>query len=200
MGALAVVIAYLLGSIPFGLLVGKAMAGTDVRDEGSGNIGATNVLRTAGPVAGVLTLLLDAAKGVVAVWLAARLSGGSEIWMSLAAVAVLIGHVFPVWLNFKGGKAVASCVGAFGYLAPLPMLAVVLIFVAVVAWTRQLSLGSIVAAGLFPLACWMILHSGWPVLLAAVAGAALVVWRHSENIQRIRAGEERVFRFRRDAR
>ena len=194
-GAIAVVIAYLLGSIPFGLLIGKVMAGADVRNEGSGNIGATNVLRTAGPYAGLLTLALDAAKGLLAVWLAGRLSGNSSLWMSLAALAVLLGHAFPVWLNFKGGKAVATCLGALGYLTPLPLLGVVLIFIAVVAWTRYLSLGSIVAAGLYPLACWLIMHPDWPVMLASVGAAILIIERHRGNIQRIRAGEERIFRF-----
>jgi len=198
MGALAALIAYLLGGIPFGLLIGKFMAGTDVRNEGSGNIGATNVLRTAGPLAGILTLLLDAAKGLLAVWLADRLTGGSTLWMSAAALAVLLGHAFPAWLNFKGGKAVATCLGALGYLTPLPLLAVVLIFVLVVAWTRYLSLGSILAAALYPLACWMILHPAWPIIVCALGSATLIVTRHSGNIARIRAGEERVFRFQRD--
>ncbi len=200
MSAIAVIIAYALGSIPFGLLVAKYMANADVRNEGSGNIGATNVLRSAGPLAGALTLLLDAAKGLIAVWLADRFSGGSSLWMSLAALAALLGHIFPVWLNFKGGKGVATCVGALGYLAPLPMLAVILIFAAVTAWTRYLSLGSIIAAGLFPLACWMILHPDWPVLVAALGGAILIIERHTANIHRIRAGEERVFRFERASR
>lgn len=197
MGALAVVAAYLIGGIPFGLIVVKLMTGADVRESGSGNIGATNVLRTTGPAAGVLTLVLDAAKAAFAVWLADRLTGGSELWMSFAALAVLVGHAYSVFLGFKGGKAVASFVGAFAYLTPAPLLAVVLLFVFVVAWTRYLSLGSVVAAGLFPVACWMILHPGWPVLVAAVGAAALIISRHRDNIARIRAGEERVFRFRR---
>jgi acyl phosphate:glycerol-3-phosphate acyltransferase len=196
MGALAVVIAYLIGGIPFGLIVVKLMTGGDVREEGSGNIGATNVLRTAGPKAGILTLVLDAAKGWLAVWLAATLSGGSELWMSLAALAVLIGHSFSLFIGFKGGKAVASFVGAFAYLTPGPLLAVVLLFIALVMWTRYLSLGSVIAAGLFPLAVWMILHPAWPVLVSAIGAALLIIDRHRGNIARIRAGEERVFRFR----
>jgi glycerol-3-phosphate acyltransferase PlsY len=199
-GAFAVVIAYLLGSIPFGLLIAKIMAGADVRNEGSGNIGATNVLRTAGRLAGILTLILDAGKGLLAVWLAGYLTGRSSLWMSLAALAVLLGHAFPVWLKFKGGKAVATCIGALGYLTPLPILAVVLIFVAVVAWTHYLSLGSILAAGLYPLACWLIVHPDWPIMLASMAAAILIVERHRGNIQRIRAGDERIFRFQREGR
>lgn len=196
-GALAVVAAYLIGGIPFGLIIVKLMTGGDVRESGSGNIGATNVLRTAGTGAGILTLVLDAAKAWFAVWLASRLTGGSELWTSFAALAALAGHAWSIWIRFKGGKAVASFVGAYAFLAPLPLLAVVLIFVLVVAWTRYLSLGSIIAAGLFPIGCWMILHPGWPVLVSAVGAAAIVIYRHRGNIARIRAGEERVFSFRR---
>jgi glycerol-3-phosphate acyltransferase PlsY len=196
-GLLAVVIAYALGGIPFGLIVVRLRTGDDVRNTGSGNIGATNVLRTAGRVAGVLTLFLDAAKAWFAVWLADRLTGGDIAWMSFAALAVLAGHAFPVWLGFKGGKAVASFVGAFAYLAWLPLVAVLLIFVVLLAVTRYLSLGSIVAAGLFPFACWMILHPSWPVLAAAAGAAVLIIWRHRANIDRIRAGNENIFRFRR---
>jgi len=195
MGLLAVIAAFLLGSIPFGLIIVRLMTGADVRESGSGNIGATNVLRTAGRMAGVLTLLLDIAKGWIAVWLASWLTNGDVLWMSISAVAVLMGHAFSPWLKFNGGKAVASFVGAFAFLTPVPLLAVALIFVMLVAMTRYLSLGSVVAAGLFPIACWMILHPSWPVLIAAVVSAVLVIWRHRGNIERIRAGEERVFRF-----
>jgi glycerol-3-phosphate acyltransferase PlsY len=199
MGILAVVAAYLIGGIPFGLIIVKLMTGSDVRESGSGNIGATNVLRTTGPVAGVLTLVLDAAKAWLAVWLADRLSGGSELWMSAAALAVLGGHAWSVWIRFKGGKGVASFAGAYLYLTPMPLLAVILLFIFIVAWTRYLSLGSIIAAGLFPIGCWMILHPGWPVLVSAVGAAAIVIHRHSANIARIRAGEERIFSFRRSS-
>jgi len=194
-GPLAVLIAYLIGSIPFGLFIVRLMTGKDVRESGSGNIGATNVLRTTGRAAGILTLILDIAKGFLAVWLADRLSGGSTLWTSFAAFAVLLGHAFPVWLKFEGGKAVATFAGAFAWLTPVPLLAVALIFVLIVAWTRYLSLGSIIAAGLFPLGCWMILHPDWPVLAAAIGGAVLVIWRHRSNSERIRAGNENVFRF-----
>jgi glycerol-3-phosphate acyltransferase PlsY len=195
MGLLTLAIAYALGGIPFGLIIVKLTTGKDVRASGSGNIGATNVLRTTGRAAGVLTLLLDAAKAWVAVWLAAVLTGGNIAWTSAAALVVLLGHAFPAWLGFKGGKAVASFIGAFLYLAPVPLAAVLLIFLIVVASTRYLSLGSVVAAGLFPVACWMILHPDWPVLAAAAGAAVLIVWRHSANIERIRAGNENVFRF-----
>jgi glycerol-3-phosphate acyltransferase PlsY len=200
MGLLALAIAYAVGGIPFGLIIVKLTTGEDVRASGSGNIGATNVLRTTGRAAGVLTLLLDAAKGWFAVWLAARLTGDSVLWMSLAAMAVLAGHAFPAWLGFKGGKAVASFIGAFAYLTPVPLVAVLLIFLMLLFSTRYLSLGSVVAAGLFPVACWMILHPEWPVLLSAFLSAALIVWRHKANIERIRAGSENVFRFGRTVR
>lgn len=196
-GILAVVAAYLIGGIPFGLIIVKLMTGADVREAGSGNIGATNVLRTTGRLAGILTLLLDAAKAWVAVWIADRLTGGSELWMSFAALAALAGHAWSIWIGFKGGKAVASFVGAYAYLTPLPLLAVALLFVFLVSWTRYLSLGSVIAAGLFPLACWMILHPAWPVLVSAVAAAVVIVERHRGNIARIRAGDERIFSFRR---
>jgi acyl phosphate:glycerol-3-phosphate acyltransferase len=199
MAALGVIAAYLIGGIPFGLIIVKLKTGADVRESGSGNIGATNVLRTTGLLPGLLTLLLDAAKAWFAVWLASRLSGGSEFWMSFAALAALLGHAWPLWLRFQGGKAVACFIGAYAYLAPVPLLAVVLLFVFVVAWTRYLSLGSLVAAGLFPVACWMILHPRWPVLVSAIGAAGVIVYRHQGNIARIRAGEERIFSFRRMA-
>src|SRR5438876_7394657 len=103
--------AYLLGSIPFGLLLAKLFGAADVRKSGSGNIGATNVARVVGPLAGVLTLVLDTAKGAAAVWLAGRFTGESAMWMTIAACAVLLGHCFPVWLKFKGGKGVATALG-----------------------------------------------------------------------------------------
>jgi glycerol-3-phosphate acyltransferase PlsY len=197
MGLAAAVIAYLLGSIPFGLIVVRLLTGADVRDSGSGNIGATNVLRTTGPLAGVLTLLLDSGKGFLSVWLASVMTGGSELWMSAAALAVLLGHVFPVWLQFQGGKAVATCAGAFLYLAPVPLLGVAILFAVLVWSTRYLSLGSIVAAGLLPVACFLILHPEWPLLTAAVGAAILVIWRHKDNLTRIRTGTENIFHFKR---
>ena len=194
-GPLTVLLAFLLGGIPFGLIIVRLMTGKDVRESGSGNIGATNVLRTTGRMAGILTLLLDGLKGTLAVHVADYLTHGSVLWMSAAALAALLGHAFSPMLKFKGGKAVATFIGAFAYLTPMPLLAVVVIFILVLAYTRYLSLASIIAAGLFPVACWMILHPDWPVLAAALAAAVLVVVRHRDNIERILAGNERVFQF-----
>ena len=195
MPLLALVIAYLVGGIPFGYLLVRWKTGEDVREKGSGNIGATNVLRTTGRSIGVATLLLDIAKAVFAVWLADKLSGGSPMWMSLAALAVMAGHAFPVFLKFQGGKAVASFIGAFLYLTPIPMIAALLLFVIVVAATRQISMGSIMAAGGLPLATWLIEHPPWVVTLATLVAGVFLIVRHAANIERIRSGTESVFRF-----
>lgn len=192
---LILLFAYLLGGVPFGYLIVRLRTGRDVRDFGSGNIGATNVLRTTGRAAGVLTLLLDILKGVVAVWIADRFTYGDPLWMSAAALAVIAGHAFPVFLKFHGGKAVASYIGAFLYLTPLPLIASMLVLVVTVAASRYISLGSIVAAGVFPLGVWLILHPPAPVLVAAIVAGAFIIYRHSANIARIRAGNENVFRF-----
>lgn len=191
----ALAAAYLLGAIPFGYLLVKWKTGSDIRAAGSGNIGATNVLRTSGRAAGVATLLLDIAKGYLAVWLAGRLTGDNVWWTSAAALAVMAGHAFPVFLGFKGGKAVASFVGAFLRLTPIPLLAVLAVFVITVAVTRHISVGSIVGAATLPLAVWLILHPAWPVVLAAVIAGVFIVYRHRENIQRLHAGNEHVFTF-----
>lgn len=196
---IAVVAAYLIGGIPFGFLLVRLTTGRDVRTLGSGNIGATNVLRTTGRAVAIVTLLLDMVKGFGAVWLADRLTSHSPLWMSAAAVAVMLGHAYPVFLKFHGGKAVASFVGAFLYLTPLPLVAVLIIFVAVVAATRYISLGSILAAGSFPFAVWLILHPPAPVVAAALISGAFIVYRHRANIERIRSGSEYVFSFGRSA-
>lgn len=192
-GLLAIVIAYLLGGIPFGFLLVKLTRGTDVRESGSGNIGATNVLRTTGRAAGVATLALDIAKGFVAVWLAAKLTDDAPEWTSLAALAVMAGHAFPVFLKFQGGKAVATFIGAFAYLTPLPLAAVLLLFVVTVAVTRYISAASILAAATFPFGVWMILHPPIQVTIAAFIAGAFIVYRHKSNWARLRAGTENVF-------
>jgi len=187
--------AYLIGGIPFGYLLVRLKTGQDVRSMGSGNIGATNVLRTTGRGFGVLTLLLDIAKGWAACWLMGHFTNGSAAWMALAGVAVVLGHAYPVFLKFQGGKAVASFVGVALALAPVALLGVVLVFVLVVAVTRYISLGSILGAGLFPFGVWLIYHPAWPLLMAVTFCSAFIIWRHSANIERLRAGTENVFRF-----
>jgi glycerol-3-phosphate acyltransferase PlsY len=192
---LVLVVAYLAGGIPFGYLLVKLKTGEDVRSKGSGNIGATNVLRTTGRAIAVATLLLDIAKGFFAVWFAAQLTNNSPEWTSAAALAVMAGHAYPVFLKLHGGKAVASFIGAFLYLTPVPLAATLVLFVIVVAATRHISMGSVAAAGSLPLAVWMIEHPPAVVLLTSIAAAVFIIYRHRTNIDRIRAGTENVFRF-----
>lgn len=191
--------AYLLGSIPFGLLLGRIFGGADVRKAGSGNIGATNVARVVGPVAGVLTLLLDAGKGAAAVWLAGRFSGESATWLIIATLCVLAGHCFPVWLRFRGGKGVATAAGAFLVLCPIAMLGATLLFLLVVIFWRFVSLGSISAAAAMPLLVyffWAPRHAPpYAVTFGSLAAALLIVYKHDGNIQRLVQGDEPRFSF-----
>jgi glycerol-3-phosphate acyltransferase PlsY len=188
--------AYLLGSLPWSYWIVRLLKGTDVRREGSGNVGATNVLRTAGKGAGLAALALDAGKGIVAVVIARRL-GFAPAWVGGAAVAVVLGHVFPVFLGLRGGKGVATAAGALGSLAPWALVASVVLFVAVVATSRYVSLGSICAVAAFPLVLYGAGRAGWvtavpDALVWSAAGvAALIVWKHAGNIRRLRAGTER---------
>ena len=185
---IVVVVAYLLGSIPFGYLIVRRKIGADIRQTGSGGTGATNVSRRAGKTAGVLTLLLDAAKGCAAV-LIARVVTGDDWVIAAAAIAALVGHIFPVWLGFRGGKGVATGVGIFAVLAPLALLCAGVIFIAIVVATRYVSLGSIIAAVLIPVIVWF--QSGSQSLLtAAILGAALIVFAHRGNIKRLVSGTE----------
>lgn len=185
---IVVVVAYLLGSIPFGYLIVRRKMGADIRQTGSGGTGATNVSRRAGKAAGVLTLLLDAAKGSATV-LIARAVAGDDWVIAAAAIAALVGHMFPVWLGFRGGKGVATGVGIFLVLAPIALLCAGVIFVAIVALTRYVSLGSIIAAILIPVFVWL-LNDLRPLLIAAIVGAALIVFAHRGNIQRLVSGTE----------
>lgn len=185
---IVVVVAYLLGSIPFGYLIVRGGGGGDIRETGSGGTGATNVSRRAGKMAGVLTLLLDAAKGCIAVLIAKTVSGDDWV-IAAAAIAALVGHIFPVWLGFRGGKGVATGVGIFLVLAPVALLCAGVVFVAIVMMTRYVSLGSITAAILTPVLVWWQSDSQ-PLLIAAVAGAALIVFAHRGNIQRLVSGTE----------
>jgi acyl phosphate:glycerol-3-phosphate acyltransferase len=188
---------YLLGSIPFGYLLVRIFRGEDVRQSGSGNIGATNVARKS-PVLGAFTLLLDAAKGFAAVMLAGFLSGptagGSTHYeeMSLAALFAVAGHVFSVWLKFRGGKGVATGLGSFVVIAPKAVLIVLGIFVVVVLVFRYVSLGSVVSAALFPSSAWSLHEYGksWQALAFMGAASLLIVLKHHANISRLLAGTE----------
>lgn len=190
---------YLLGSIPFGLLLSKLFGGRDVRKAGSGNIGATNVARVAGPLAGILTLVLDAAKGAASVWLAARFANESATWMVVAGLAALIGHCFPVWLRFHGGKGVATAAGVFLMLCPLALLGAVILFILVVVFWRYVSLASISAAAAIPLLVYFLWapHHAPPLVVTfgALAAAIFVVYKHDANIQRLVEGREPRFSF-----
>jgi glycerol-3-phosphate acyltransferase PlsY len=223
--ALVIVVAYLLGSIPFGYLIVRAKQGGDVRQTGSGGTGATNVSRSAGKGAGVVTLVLDVLKGATAIMIARLLlglpvltegghadpplqvfiSGGQPLqgaywWVAGAAVAVIIGHLFPVWLGFRGGKGVATGVGVFLVLAPIAVVGASVIFLLIVWPTRYVSLGSIISAAsipLFVLLQHMFFHpvvSFVPTIVTAVAGSALIVFAHRANIQRLIEGSESRFR------
>jgi glycerol-3-phosphate acyltransferase PlsY len=191
-------VSYLLGSIPFGYLLVRAFRGEDVRLAGSGNIGATNVSRKS-PVLGVATLLLDAVKGAAAVWLAvflwSRLRTVEVVpyyVMAMAALFAVLGHIFPAWLSFRGGKGVATGLGSFAMIAPKAVLVAVGIFVAAVLLLRYVSLGSIAAVALFPLLVWLLHeYGGAPSSLAIMSLVSLViVARHRENIRRLFTGTE----------
>ena len=213
---LLILISYLLGSIPFGYLIVRALEGGDIRQTGSGGTGATNVSRRAGKAAGVLTLLLDGLKGATAVmitmWVFGLLrnsSSGIQIvgentnvfwWVAASLIAVLLGHIFPIWLRFRGGKGVATGVGGFLVLTPLAVLGALLIFVGIVFLKRYISLGSITAALAIPLLVWLghlsikPLPAPAPILTAAIAGALLIVFAHRENIRRLVEGKESKFK------
>ena len=185
--ALALVLAYLLGSIPFSYLVAR-FKGIDVRRVGSGNVGATNVMRSAGRAAGLAAFALDFLKGSLATWLALRLAGPTIA--AVAAVIAVLGHMYPAWLSFKGGKGVATGAGAF--LPILPVAAVIgLLTFGVVAWlTRYASVGSIAGTTALPVVA-LLMRAPAPSTAAAAVSAALIVWKHRENIRRIAAGSER---------
>jgi len=194
-GLALIAAAYLLGSVSFSYLIVKLKEGKDVRSVGSGNAGATNVLRASSLGAAILTLVLDLAKGVAAV-LGTRLFEAPPPVVGGAAFAVVLGHVFPIFFGFRGGKGVAAAAGALGALEPLAMLATLVVFIAVVAWKRYVSLGSIVAALVFPLLAWAGHRLGKmpdvtpSVVVASSAIAALVLFRHRSNLVRLLRGAE----------
>jgi glycerol-3-phosphate acyltransferase PlsY len=203
------IVSYLLGSIPFGYLLVRIARGTDVRKSGSGNIGATNVARAGGAKLGILTLFLDAVKGYIAVFLAERLA--KQVFsnldpqqrpyilagMSLAVLFAMVGHIFPVWLRFRGGKGVATGLGCFLALAPKAVLVVMAIFTAIVVVSRYVSLGSIVASAAFPLFAYLLYRQdASPVMVAAtVVASALIILKHRTNIERLIGGTENRLSF-----
>ncbi len=194
-------VAYLLGAIPFGYLIARLRGGKDIRAVGSGNIGAANVARVVGPAAGALTLLLDAAKGYLAVWLAARWTGESITWMVAAALAAVAGHMFPIWLGFRGGRGVATGVGVFLPICWTAVLAALVIWIVAVVLWRYISLGSIVAAAALPMLVYVLYAPGHAPPLVASLGtslaAVLIIMKHRPNIERLIAGTEPRFTIRR---
>lgn len=196
-----VVIAYLLGSIPTGYLLVRLIRKQDIRTVGSGNIGATNVLRSGGKVLGAATFVLDAFKGWASVGVGALLatpllpSVPHRDVEALAALCAVIGHMFPVWLRFKGGRGVSTGFGVFLYAAPLAALAAITLFAIVVAITRYVSLGSIIGAASFPLFAWFMVKGDRPAFFIAVqiAVALLIILKHHANIRRLLSGTENRF-------
>jgi glycerol-3-phosphate acyltransferase PlsY len=193
------VAAYLIGSIPFGIILAKLFGGVDVRKAGSGNIGATNVARVAGPLPGILTLVLDGLKGVATVWLSARFTNDSALWMTIAGLFALMGHCFPVWLRFRGGKGVATAAGMFLALCWPAALGAIGVFILVVLFSRFVSLGSVSAAAAMPLLVYLLWaphHAPPPIVtFGAFAAAMLVIYKHDANIQRLVEGREPRFSF-----
>jgi len=197
-------VAYLIGSIPFGYILVRLFKKQDIRATGSGNIGATNVARTA-PGLGIATLVLDALKGFLPVWFIGRyilisydadVTGGAVL-ISLAALFAVAGHIFPVWLGFRGGKGVATATGVFLVLCPQAVGLSLLVFLVVLVVTRYVSLASILATACFPLFAYALLRSAsWntkPVLLASVVISILIIVKHHENIRRLFNGTENKF-------
>ncbi len=197
---LTAALSYLLGSIPFGFLLVRIFRGQDIRRTGSGNIGATNVARSS-PILGMLTLLLDALKGLAAVALARTFFPGQSGLLEIAALLAVIGHIFPVWLKFRGGKGVATGLGAFATLAPYTILVMVGLFAAVVLVFRYISLGSIVAVTLFPFLAWLLHDYGDAVLDLVVMAivAVLIVAKHHQNIHRLLSGTEPRFQLKHES-
>ena len=188
---------YLLGSIPFGYLLVRMRSGGDIRAMGSGNIGATNVARTAGWSVGVATLLLDAGKGFLAVWLAGHYSAGNIRFIMFAGLAAILGHVFPVWLGFAGGKGVATALGVFLAVCWPAATAAVVLFLIVVMFWKYVSLASVSAAAALPVLFYLLYAPGHapPTTVSAstILAAAIVIIKHRNNIDRLLAGTEPRF-------
>ena len=187
--SLMIAAAYFIGSIPFALLLARRWGAADLRQVGSGNLGAANVLRASGVMAGVLVALLDIAKGAASVIVAERLSGGMAV-PAAAGFAAIVGHVYPVWLRFHGGKGVATACGVFSILTPSAVPPALAVFLAGVWMTRYISVGSVLASLALPPVAYAT-GSSRPVVGATVAAAALIVFRHRSNLARLRHGTER---------
>lgn len=185
----SILVAYLIGSIPFALLLARWWGIANLHGVGSGNIGAANVLRASGKMPGILVAVLDIAKGAAGVAAARSLHSGDGV-AAMAGVAAIVGHIYPVWLRFRGGKGVATSCGVFSVLAPMPLAAAAASFLITVWYTRYISLGSVVGSlALPPLA--VALDSPWPVVAASTGASALVVFRHRSNLARVKGGTER---------
>ena len=194
LGSFLVVVGYLLGSIPFGLVLARVFLGVDVRQVGSGNIGATNAARAGGKKLGVAVLILDAAKAMLPVAVTQQLTAGwpdAQLWVMAVAVAAFAGHLFPVWLRFKGGKGVATGVGIFLVLSPWAALAGLGAYALLYAVTRISSVGSLAGAAACVVGVFVQQGPGSPLAWAGAAIGAMIWWRHRENIQRILSGEEK---------
>jgi glycerol-3-phosphate acyltransferase PlsY len=188
-GLAITLIAYIIGTIPFGVLVARCLGAADPRTKGSGNIGCTNVLRVAGRGAAAATLVLDAGKGLIAVWMAASwIPDHTTPWTQIAGIAVVLGHTSPVWTRFQGGKGVATGIGALCGLAPLFAVAACVVWGAVLAWSRYVSLASLVAAVALPIAVTL-LHVPNVKTFSFVVSAVVVI-RHRDNILRLVQGTE----------
>lgn len=197
--------AYLIGSIPFSWFVARFASGKDIRAVGSGNVGATNVARNIGKVPGIIALVLDAAKGWGAVVLArmllasgawpeaAWLQDAPSFWVGVSAVAAVLGHMFPVWLGFQGGKGVATAAGVFLGLSPLAFLFSFVVFLLVVIPTRLVSLGSILSAAAMPIALRFVQHAPFWIVIAGIVIALAIIVKHRGNVARMVAGEEPRF-------
>ena len=186
---------YLVGAIPFGLLIGR-LAGVDVRASGSGNIGATNVARLLGKKLGLITLVLDCLKGFLPIYLASRLlpeEPGSQTVLLLCGIFAVLGHMFPVYLGFKGGKGVATGLGVFLFLSPPAIGISIVVFVVTVALSGFVSAGSLLASGLFPLWLWLRGEPPGPIVTGLIV-AALIWVKHHENIGRLIRGEEKSWK------
>jgi glycerol-3-phosphate acyltransferase PlsY len=183
-----IIASYFIGAIPTGVILAKAFAGRDIRQEGSGNIGATNVTRVLGKKVGALTLVGDLLKGFLPVWAGATITGSLGV-ACLMGLAAFLGHLFPIYLKFKGGKGVATALGVFLYLSPIVILIEVIIFAFVVGIWKYVSLGSIIAAAAMPVLLLMIAFPK-PIVLLSIVFAILIIIKHHSNIQRLLSGTE----------